>query len=304
MAAAQVTDYAIVAPKHMPAEPYPHGLKSIGGATLADVLGRLGETVAVGPLPGSGSAFVKPASVFYELDGKRRRWDVMDAHASVGVVLYHRDLDAFLIVRQFRPAVFATRARDAAEGRGAAPQGAAAAAAAASAPPSPPPPSPGPPLHAGFTYELCAGLCDKAGKPPEEVAAEEVLEECGFAISSAAVRKITSAVSSAGTAGALHTLFFAAVTDAMRAQGGGGGLADTGEAIEILALPFDAAPALVLDASLPMSPGLQFGLIWARGELDAGRLGGRSAPREVGGGGDDGGGLLTAELRLKPVLPA
>jgi hypothetical protein len=37
------------------------------------------------------------------------------AHASVGVVLYHSGRDAFLIVRQFRPAVYAARAREAAE---------------------------------------------------------------------------------------------------------------------------------------------------------------------------------------------
>lgn len=263
------------APKHMPANPYPHGLKSIGGCTMAQTLERLGARVAVGPLPASGSAFVKPASVAYELDGKQRRWDVIEAHASVGVVIYHVDLDAFLVVRQFRPAVYATLARDAAAA----------------------------PLHAAFTYELCAGLCDKVGKPPEEVAEEEILEEVGFVVPAAAITKITSAVSSAGTAGAQHTIFFASVTDAMRAagsNGGGGGLADTGEAIEVLALPFDAAPAMVLDASLSMSPGLQFGLVWASGELSAGRLGGR----RVQGGGDDGDGLLTAELRLKPVLPA
>lgn len=34
--------------------------------------------------------------------GKERRWDVVESHASVGVVLYHKDLDAWIIVRQFR----------------------------------------------------------------------------------------------------------------------------------------------------------------------------------------------------------
>jgi UDP-sugar diphosphatase len=162
--------------------------------------------------------------------------------------------------------------------------------------------SPPPPLHAAFTYELCAGLCDKDGKPPQEIAAEEILEECGYSVDPAAIVPVTSAVSSAGTAGASHFLFFARVGEKMRAQNQqGGGLAETGEAIEVLALPFDSVDALVLDglSNLSMSPGLQFGLTWAARELERGRLGGRRK-----GKGGDNEGLLTAELNLKPVLPA
>jgi nudix-type nucleoside diphosphatase (YffH/AdpP family) len=279
----------------MPADPYPHGLASLSGATLeATLQRRLGGAFSVGALSAAGSAFIKPATISYELDGRARRWDVIEAHESVGIVLYHEDLDAFVLVRQFRPAVYATLLL--AGGAG---------AAAASSSPSPPPP-----MHAGFTFELCAGLCDKAGKPAAEIAAEEILEECGFVVDAKDVRPLTSSVSSAGTAGALHHLFFARVSDAARAPGGGGGLADTGEAIEVLALPFDRVDGLVMDGGagrLMMSPGLQFGLVWAARELGAGRLGGRRRRRQEGGGGGGGGeddGLLTAELNLKPVLPA
>jgi nudix-type nucleoside diphosphatase (YffH/AdpP family) len=276
------------APKHMPAQPYPHGLKSLGGCTLETTLARLGASLSLAPLPSTGSAFIKPATVLYQLDGKQRRWDVIEAHPSIGVILYHEDLDAFVIVRQFRPAVYSALLAGGANG-----------ANGADAPP--------PPLHAAFTYELCAGLCDKDGKPPREIAAEEILEECGYAVDAAAIVPVTSAVSSAGTAGASHFLFFARVSEAMRSKDqhgtAGGGLAETGEAIEVLALPFDQADALVLDglSNLSMSPGLQFGLTWAARELERGRLGGR---RKGKGGDDDKEGLLTAELNLKPVLPA
>ena len=37
--------------------------------------------------------------------GKQRRWDMVKAHSSVGIVLYHAEEDALLVVRQFRPAV-------------------------------------------------------------------------------------------------------------------------------------------------------------------------------------------------------
>ena len=37
--------------------------------------------------------------------GKQRRWDVVSSHSSVGVIIYHTQLEALLVVRQFRPAV-------------------------------------------------------------------------------------------------------------------------------------------------------------------------------------------------------
>jgi hypothetical protein len=142
--------------------------------------------------------------------GRQRRWDMVSSHSSVGIVLYHTSLDALLLVRQFRPAVsicrpplhallndrhattlhadqiqcgydpwaqqdtqglsgvnmhacssqdctthvmqqvYASRWRQATEdGR------------------------PQPPLSAGFTYELCAGIIDKS-KSLEDIAREEV----------------------------------------------------------------------------------------------------------------------------------
>jgi hypothetical protein len=32
------------------------------------------------------------------LAGKQRRWDIIQAHSSVACVLYHKDMDAFLVV--------------------------------------------------------------------------------------------------------------------------------------------------------------------------------------------------------------
>ena len=85
---------------------------------------------------------------FYQTTGKQRRWDAIKSHSSIGVVVYHKDLKQLLIVRQFRPPVYATLRR----------------AAASDAPPD---------LASGFTYELCAGILDK-DKSLEEVACEEI----------------------------------------------------------------------------------------------------------------------------------
>jgi hypothetical protein len=42
----------------------------------------------------------------------------------------------------------------------------------------------------------------------------------------------------------------------------GGGLVHTGEAIEVLALPFNSVPDFVTDTKVAKSTGLMFGLLW------------------------------------------
>lgn len=49
-----------------------------------------------------------------------------------------------------------------------------------------------PPVSAGVTYELCAGLVDKPNLTLEEIARQEVLEECGYDVPVTKLRKITS----------------------------------------------------------------------------------------------------------------
>jgi hypothetical protein len=45
--------------------------------------------------------------------GKQRRWDMVASHPSVAVLLYHRQLQSVILVRQFRPAVYVSAAREA-----------------------------------------------------------------------------------------------------------------------------------------------------------------------------------------------
>ncbi|KAF5831368.1 NUDIX hydrolase domain-like protein [Dunaliella salina] len=206
---------------------YPHGIKSMSrGTTIYDAMCRLGTSFEEKPL-GSASPYVKPGSVYYTFDGRAKRWDIVESHPSVGIVLFHRDLNAFLLVRQFRPAVYAAELR---------------AALVAGLPP--------PSLAEGFTYELCAGLIDKA-KNIKQICKEEIEEE--------------------GTSGAKHTMFFAEVDSSMQ-ETGGGGLIDS-ECIEVLALPLEESEAFVLDSSCSKSPGLMFGVIWAYHAIKAGKLG-------------------------------
>lgn len=49
-----------------------------------------------------------------------------------------------------------------------------------------------PPVSAGVTYELCAGIVDKPHLSLEEIACQEVLEECGYEVPVSKLRRITS----------------------------------------------------------------------------------------------------------------
>jgi UDP-sugar diphosphatase len=77
---------------------------------------------------------------------------------------------------------------------------------------------------------------------------------------------ITSYIAGVGTQGATQTLFFAQVDESMKSSDGGG-LAIDGEAIELLGLPLKNVDAFVVDASIPKSSGIMFGLIWAKAHL-------------------------------------
>ncbi|KAK9807069.1 hypothetical protein WJX73_000022 [Symbiochloris irregularis] len=190
---------------------YRHGLRSLSAennasGTMEKAMQRLGS-VALQDMPGP-SNFVKTQSVMYDMDGKQRRWDVVQSHSSVGVVVFHTELQALVLVRQFRPAVYATHLRDAqAHSR------------------------PDPPLSVGFCHELCAGIIDKE-KSLEEIAHEEVLEETGYNAPAQSMQPVVTYISAVGTGGSTHHMFACQVDEGMR-NSGGGGLADAGEAIEI-----------------------------------------------------------------------
>lgn len=74
----------------------------------------------------------------------------------------------------------------------------------------------------------------------------------------------------------------------------GGGLEHSGEAIEVLALPFNSVPAFVTDDSVAKSTGLMFGLFWAYTGLLNGDLKGRESSN----------GVETGPLHLQSVLPS
>uniref|UniRef100_A0A383V9A4 Nudix hydrolase domain-containing protein n=1 Tax=Tetradesmus obliquus TaxID=3088 RepID=A0A383V9A4_TETOB len=219
---------------------YKHGMRSLSpDSPVSHVLEGLCH-FREQPLT-SPSQFVRPTSLLFQQAGRERRWDAVQAHESVAAMLHNSQLDAFIVVRQFRPAIYAVRWR----------------AAKAAGLPEPPP-------AAGLSYELCAGILDKPGKSAEQVCCEEILEEVGYRVSPQQLACCAgSVISSAGVTGAPQAVFFAQVDESMRARAGGGTMAAS-ERVEALSLPVAAVDAFIADASLAKTPGLCFGLLWGR----------------------------------------
>ena len=232
---------------------YKHNLSSLDPGspnTAPRLLSRL-TTPVPHPLIDGKSNFIRTSSLLFELDGRKRRWDCARSHASVSCVIFHREKKAALVVRQWRPPVWAAALAEAQEENG----------GKQDVPP--------PPLEVGLTFELCAGILDK-DKTLEETTAEEVAEECGFKVKPGDLRKIASYHSAIGTSGARHTVFAVSVDDSDALEAGAGGVASDGEAIEVVALPLDSFDAFCADDSYAKSAGLVFGLGWLEKRVRSG----------------------------------
>lgn len=172
-------------------------------------------------LPCEKSEYIKPKRIAYRQEGIPKTWDMVEVHDSVAILLYHEEHDTMIVVRQFRPPVYLKN-------------------------------------NDGYTYELCAGIVDKA-LPLVKIAHEEILEECGYDVPLENIERITSFYTAVGFAGSVQTLYFARVNEGMRDNNGGG--IDV-EAIEVIEIPAGEAKAFAMDETKAKTPGLMFGFLW------------------------------------------
>ena len=135
-------------------------------------------------LPLENPAYIKASLATFRHNGIQRDWEVVQAHDSVAILIYHKEQDAFVLVKQFRPAVYLNN-------------------------------------DEGVTVELCAGILDKS-LSLAQIAQEEIEEECGYEVPLSSIEKITSFHTSVGFAGAKQTLYYAEVEEAMKVSEGGG----------------------------------------------------------------------------------
>lgn len=166
--------------------------------------------------------FIKPILINYSLKGVERAWEAVIAHDSVAALLWHRDKNAFIIVKQLRATVLNKNRDD------------------------------------GMMYELCAGIVDKNLSHPQ-IAKEEILEECGYDIPVENLQKISSFYTSVGISGTHQTLYYAACDDSMKVNNGGG-LDD--EDIEVVYIPLESAKKFMFDESFQKTTGVMMAFYW------------------------------------------
>ena len=139
--------------------------------------------------------FVKTALATYRQNGVEKSWEIVESHDAVSVLIYHKDRESFVLVKQFRPPLY-HRSGD------------------------------------GMSVELCAGIIDK-DLSLLKIAQEEVEEECGFCVSVDSIERITKVNSAVGTAGTFQVVFYVEVDESMRVSEGGGIDHEMIEVIEI-----------------------------------------------------------------------
>ena len=115
-------------------------------------------------VPLTASKYLTPLRMNYTQDGKAKVWDLMKSHSSVAIVIFNQTTQKLIFVKQFWPAVFMSRA-SAMTGENVN-AGSSIDTALVKG-------------EVGLTIELCAGIIDK-DISLEEIAREEVREECGL----------------------------------------------------------------------------------------------------------------------------
>ena len=167
-------------------------------------------------------SFVKPVRLNYSINQSEKTWEAVKSHDSVAVLLYHTTKDAFLLVKQFRAPVFMNHD------------------------------------NYKFTYELCAGIVDK-NISLEEIAKEEIEEECWYEVKSDSIEKVSSFFTNVGVSGAKQHLFFTTIDESMKI-GEGGGVND--EYIELEFISVENSKQFLFDEAKAKTPGLMFGFYW------------------------------------------
>ena len=178
------------------------------------------EDLKISPLKETN--YIKPLKVNFTLNGIKKSWEAVRSHDSVSILLYHEEKKAFLFVKQFRIPVYLND------------------------------------NNIKYTYELCAGLVDK-DKSIEEIAIEEIDEECGYKVDIKDIKKITSFFTNVGISGARQYLYFATISQEQKIHSGGG---INDEQIELFFLEKNKIDEFIFDETKAKTPGLIFSLYW------------------------------------------
>ena len=188
------------------------------------------------------SPYLKPMRLKYQQSGGGKVWDLMRCHDSVAVIIFNTDSSKFIFVQQFRPAVYLAKVRP--------PVGVGDSVDTETFPGG-----------LGLTLELCAGIVDKEGLTLEEIASQEVEEECGFRVAPARLTKIVTFPAGVGASVGTQTMFSVEVRDTDRV-GEGGGLLEEGEMIRVVEMTVQEVEELLARETVNSPVGLLYGVSW------------------------------------------
>ncbi|XP_053613347.1 uridine diphosphate glucose pyrophosphatase NUDT14-like [Plodia interpunctella] len=186
------------------------------------------------------SPYVKPLRFNFTQNGRKKTWDLLHVHDSVAIIVFNVSRKVMVFVKQFRPAVYynCISANDRQKTEIDTEKY---------------------PASLGISLEICAGIIDKK-LPVEEIAREEVLEECGYNVDVNSLQRVVSYRSGVGVQGSLQTLFYCEVTDEMKVEAGGG---IDEELIEVVEMNINEVEQYVNSCGpLSSPPSCLFALMW------------------------------------------
>uniref|UniRef100_A0A7M5UGI0 Nudix hydrolase domain-containing protein n=1 Tax=Clytia hemisphaerica TaxID=252671 RepID=A0A7M5UGI0_9CNID len=155
-------------------------------------------------VPCTQSKYVVPGRVTFNQNGRQRKWDYVKVHDSVSILIYNKTRDAFVLVRQFRPAPYLNinskmlkeevsdienKSSEKKEFKTVAP------------------------FELGVTYELCAGIVDQK-RPLVEITKDAISQMMGYNVEEKQIKRIYQ-TNHVGYSGDRCDIYIVEVTDEM-----------------------------------------------------------------------------------------
>ncbi|XP_034660409.1 uridine diphosphate glucose pyrophosphatase NUDT14-like [Drosophila subobscura] len=191
--------------------------------------------------PPAKSKWIQPCTVHYMENERQKETHIVKVLDGVLVLLYNKSRDKLIFVRQFRASVYQACLN----------YHQPTAMGEVDLQKFPP--------ELGITLELCAGQVDK-DKCLEDIAREEILEECGYDVPADSMQTIYQYRSGVGVSSGAQALFYCEVCDEQRVAPGGG--VDR-EVIEVVEMSLDEAKKLVETGNRTNGgPALLVGVMW------------------------------------------
>ncbi|KAG2378894.1 hypothetical protein C9374_008042 [Naegleria lovaniensis] len=190
------------------------------------------------------SKWIRLQRMYYNQNGIEKTWDIAVTRDSVSCLIYQKSQKAFIIVKQFRPALFARQVTDLNQ--------------------DPSGPNVILPEKIKFSFELCAGISDKNVSPVETIQAE-LEEECGFRIPLDKIQSVKTYYTGTASNASMQQLFYVEMDDESEKAwkiNAGGGLESEGEIIEVFKLPLEHVHEFLTDTTTLKPATLFYAITW------------------------------------------